>query len=222
MSSGQDWTTASAPGGIPKITSIFDFSAEALGQLKVWLEQSGLSLPQPSFQIPVITTSAFASISARHNQQILLEIDSANAIYWQMRYNANSTSTHKWEYLAGSPLYSKVDTSESTDSTSYVDLATVGPSGTIPRSGDYLVSYGVRFGDVNHWASVKFGSAATSDTDGINLLSSAAISGIGNSRLISKTGLSTSDVVKVQSRSNDGVSHPTSHRWLSIIPIRIS
>lgn len=44
MSEG-DWAKASAPGGTPKIDSIFDFSAEALGQLKVWLEQSGLNLP---------------------------------------------------------------------------------------------------------------------------------------------------------------------------------
>lgn len=43
--SEQDWTSASSPGATPKITSIFDFSAEALGQLKVWLEQSGLNLP---------------------------------------------------------------------------------------------------------------------------------------------------------------------------------
>lgn len=44
MSEG-DWAQASAPGQKPIIDSIFDFSAEALGQLKVWLEQSGLVLP---------------------------------------------------------------------------------------------------------------------------------------------------------------------------------
>lgn len=43
--SEQDWTSASAPGATPKINSIFDFSAEALGQLKVWLEQAGMNLP---------------------------------------------------------------------------------------------------------------------------------------------------------------------------------
>lgn len=32
--------TLTAPGGTPKITSIFDFSAEALGELRLWLEQN--------------------------------------------------------------------------------------------------------------------------------------------------------------------------------------
>lgn len=39
-----DFATFTAPGTTPKINSIFDFSAEALGQLKLWLEQSGLNI----------------------------------------------------------------------------------------------------------------------------------------------------------------------------------
>jgi len=45
MQQGADWANASQPGTTPKINSIFDFSAEALGQLKLWLEQQGLNLP---------------------------------------------------------------------------------------------------------------------------------------------------------------------------------
>lgn len=41
----QDFTTLTPPGTTPKINSLFDFSAEALGQLKFWLEQSGLNIP---------------------------------------------------------------------------------------------------------------------------------------------------------------------------------
>lgn len=40
-----DWVQASQPGTYPKINSIFDFSEEALGQLKLRLEQMGLNLP---------------------------------------------------------------------------------------------------------------------------------------------------------------------------------
>jgi hypothetical protein len=42
---GGDFPTLSPPGGTPKITSIFDFSAEALGQLRLWLEQNPPSVP---------------------------------------------------------------------------------------------------------------------------------------------------------------------------------
>lgn len=45
MQEGGDWANAAQPGTTPKINSIFDFSAEALGQLKLWLEQQGLNIP---------------------------------------------------------------------------------------------------------------------------------------------------------------------------------
>lgn len=41
--------TTIQPGLETKINSIFDFSPEALGQLKLWIEQSGLVLPITSF-----------------------------------------------------------------------------------------------------------------------------------------------------------------------------
>lgn len=45
MADSDSWINATSPGVTPKITSIYDFSAEALGQLKVWLEQAGLNIP---------------------------------------------------------------------------------------------------------------------------------------------------------------------------------
>lgn len=43
-SAGPDFTTLHPPGTAPKITSIFDFSTEALGELKLWIEQAGLAI----------------------------------------------------------------------------------------------------------------------------------------------------------------------------------
>lgn len=40
-----DFTSLTSPGTDPKITSIFDFSTEALGQMKLWLEQAGINIP---------------------------------------------------------------------------------------------------------------------------------------------------------------------------------
>jgi hypothetical protein len=43
--SERDFPTLRAPGGVPKIHSIFDFTAEALGQLRLWLEMNPPSIP---------------------------------------------------------------------------------------------------------------------------------------------------------------------------------
>lgn len=40
-----DWKNAGNPNEEAKITSIFDFSSEALGQLKLWFEQQGINVP---------------------------------------------------------------------------------------------------------------------------------------------------------------------------------
>jgi hypothetical protein len=57
---------------------------------------------------------------------------------WEFQYNAGSSNTDKWEFVGGSALYATVDTPEATASTSYTNLATVGPTLTAPRSGLYL------------------------------------------------------------------------------------
>lgn len=65
MSEG-DWASASAPGKRPQIDSIFDFTSEALGELKTWLEQSGLIVPATSIgsgsiaYVPTWTSSGVA------------------------------------------------------------------------------------------------------------------------------------------------------------------
>lgn len=156
--------------------------------------------------------------AARDGQQLFLDVDSSTT--WFLRYNGSAAS-NPWQYVAGPPLSSEVVASVSTSSTTYVDL-TGGPTVTIPRNGDYRISFGVRFHDVNHWAAPKFGSNSTSDDDGVNLISTSPISGISGTREIVKTGLSANDVVKLQYRSNDGGSHAVSHRFLHVTPISIS
>ena len=42
---GQDFATLTQPGNTPKITSLFDFSAEALEQFRFWLEQNPPNIP---------------------------------------------------------------------------------------------------------------------------------------------------------------------------------
>lgn len=69
-----------------------------------------------------------------------------NGTRWQFQYNAGSSSTYKWEFIGGAPVYVKVDTFE-TGTTAWggmQDLATVGPSFTCARAGDYSYVFTAR------------------------------------------------------------------------------
>jgi hypothetical protein len=61
-------------------------------------------------------------------------------------YNAAQT-TFKWEFVGGAPAYSAVETSQTTSERWIRRPATVGPSFTVPRAGDYLFRYNVDVGN---------------------------------------------------------------------------
>lgn len=71
-------------------------------------------------------------------QVIYYAADATNGVIWQLRYNANSVSIYKWEYIGGPPLVTESSPvgDESTASTTYVALSTP-TTLVIPLAGDY-------------------------------------------------------------------------------------
>jgi hypothetical protein len=127
--------------------------------------------------------------------------------------------------LGGKPLYASVETEEYFSSAAYVDLATVGPSLTLPVAGDYLLSWGVRFVAATTvgffwYAALKFGAAAAVDADAVEFGGPA--SGAGTPWLASVArnrrynGLAAGTVIKLQYRrvNADG---GAAKRWLSAV-----
>jgi len=74
-------------------------------------------------------------------QEIYYGADATNGIIWHLRYRSASSSTYKWEYIGGPSLTNYVVTDQTTTSNSIVDLATDGPSITVPVSGDYEINF---------------------------------------------------------------------------------
>jgi hypothetical protein len=96
---------------------------------------------------PVLNYGTTLPSSPYNGQEYTLVDSTTNPSYqWRFRYNANSTSTYKWEFVGGVPFSTTVATNQSTSSTSPVDLATVGPSFTLPRAGDYIFTWGAECG----------------------------------------------------------------------------
>lgn len=143
---------------------------------------------------------------------------------WVFRYNTGSANTDKWEFMGGAPATSEVLTGESTSSTSYVDLTTVGPSITVPRAGVYQVSLSAftfnNDGVASNFSTVKVGGAAAGDGNSLQHDVSGANKGLTNTRVLLLT-FAASDVAKVQYRVSAGIGSFL-NRNLSIVPIRVS
>ena len=73
-------------------------------------------------------------------QEIYYAADTTNGVIWHLRYRS-AGGTYKWEFIGGSALTSYIDTNQTTSSSTYGDLATAGPSITVPVNGEYEITY---------------------------------------------------------------------------------
>jgi opacity protein-like surface antigen len=100
----------------------------------------------------VLTVAQFAALTGPEGtkgtvapDEVYLEVDATNGIQWHLAYESGEP-TYKWRFLGGPPLQATVTASETTTATSPGDLATVGPSITLPRGGDYAADWSVALG----------------------------------------------------------------------------
>lgn len=173
---------------------------------------------------PNALTTTSLPASPVDGQVIFFQADSANGVVWQLRYNAGSGSAYKWEFVGGPPLVSEVAADETTTSGTYTDLATVGPSVTIPVGGDFQIhfltdGYYSSAGQVL-LTTVKLGAAAAADGDCIQQHVIVTSGEDTFCRTMKKTGLAAAAVLKVQYR-NGGVATHWLKRGLFVTPIRV-
>jgi hypothetical protein len=160
-----------------------------------------------------------------YDGQVYTLVDSTTTptYQWTFRYNAGSSSSFKWEFVGGAPVYAAVETAQTTGTTGgFVDLATVGPSFTLPRAGDYLFRY-----------SADAGNNGAGNTDIVGLIKNGGevdrmVQAIGVAlgqaammREIVLTGLAASDAFKLQYFTTGGTATYLRRR-LTVIPIRVS
>jgi hypothetical protein len=92
-------------------------------------------------------------------EAILVDSTSNPSYQWRFRWNAGSSSAYKWEFIGGTPATDYVDTAEAITAGvgGYGDVATVGPTFTAPRSGEYDVSIStwVSVGAANNWVGAS-------------------------------------------------------------------
>lgn len=164
-------------------------------------------------------------------QEVYFLADSANGVFWHLRYRAGSASAYKWEFLGGPEILVDggavtITTTGSNDGTYQV----TSPSKAItpPLSGDYMVEIGgvaqESLGSSNQsyeWAiSYAIGATAASDTD-------AAIAGIERNtrdlliRRKRKTALSNANALTLYAKAEAGNGGPATDMYIMLRPIRV-
>jgi hypothetical protein len=170
-------------------------------------------------------------------QEAILVDNVTNPSYqWRFRYNAQSSSAYRWEYVGGASMLQRVETDEGTTAVWPAWVPLSGPSLTIPRAGDYTISFGSR-------AYVVTPAAAGGQQAELGLVIAGAIvvtldyyGGSGGAASFSTTvavhqagstrrfGLAASTTIQLGYGSNATAS-PTAHfsgRFLEITPVRVA
>jgi hypothetical protein len=157
--------------------------------------------------------------------------DSTNGIVWTFRYRSASSSAYKWEFIGGSSLYNQVGTNnyngtkETYTSTSYGDLATVGPSVVVPFAGDYKCDYSVIAEHTGTSSNIRVWVTGDSSLTW-NFQDSQAFNGnqlnSTHGASITRVGVSAGATIKLQyAVSNAGVTSSFWNRRLYVTPVRI-
>jgi hypothetical protein len=154
-------------------------------------------------------------------EYILVNSLTAPTYSWRFRYVAGITDAYKWVFVGGAPLLSEIAVNE-TGTGAYGNLATVGPTITLPRAGNYLIGLGAHITNATGvgtptWMSFAIGAAAAVDADGINWDGAYQPA---LSRWLPKNGLAAGVALVAKYRSN-GTGHFRT-RWLAAQPVRVS
>jgi hypothetical protein len=148
----------------------------------------------------------------------------AEGIYWTLLYTGEAK--YPWAKVGGAPLFAEVLAAETTESTSYVNLSTMGPSLTVPLSGDYDVEIGFigvqlgGAGPIVSRMSYSVGAVGAADADRISQIVQPGTGNTNAARPRRKTdlGAATALVSKYNVSSGKG---EFINRWMRIDPVRV-
>jgi hypothetical protein len=167
----------------------------------------------------VLTVAQFSVLTPEDGDEVYLEVDATNGIMWHLRCVLGEP-TYKWRFLGGPEMYSEVATAEGSSNTSYVALATAGPSIALPRSGDYMVEIDRATNDpVSNSAYMSY------DIGGTGAVDADAVGGVGRGdggaiRKRRKAGLG-SVTLTAKYKVTGGGTVNFQNRYMAVTPVRV-
>lgn len=148
----------------------------------------------------------------------------AAGVYWLLLYTGEETLP--WAKLGGPPLREAVETDQSTESTTYANLTTTGPSLTTPLRGDYDVH--IEFNAyVNPAAanvaimSYAIGATAANDADRAEAITTAFLGGTTGGGTRRKKSLEASVAIVAKYKMGAKAAGHFRLRRISLDPVRV-
>jgi hypothetical protein len=147
-------------------------------------------------------------------------------VVWQLRYRSAAAGSYKWEFIGGAPLDAAIATQQLTTSATYADLATPGPSVTVPLAGDYDVQLEAAIqcpgGTTDVMMSYQIGATAAVDADHVHWYKIDASQAECNvAREMRKTALAAGTVLLCKYRRTVAGDGYFKDRRISIRPVRV-
>ena len=208
-------------GSVPVGTTYF--ATDSLGTFRT--DGSAWVLVQ-QMALPVVPGNLGLVPGPYDGQEVALIVDATNGIKWRFRYNSSSASVYKWEFVGGSALTASIDTQEAPVSTgAWSDAATVGPSITIPRAGQYrYIAEATGNGTANTSPSSQIGVVVGANTPANNDQSGVIGGNAGTKDMHTITRsprvYAISDNLRMRYKLTTDMQ--VSMRYLSIVPERVS
>lgn len=150
----------------------------------------------------------------------------AAEVVWHLKYRSAAAAPYKWLYLGGHALFSEVATDEFKTSVEYTDLATVGPSLTVPLAGKYrweIAGLARNEGGVatSGFMSAAFGAAAATDVNAAEGRNSRDGEGRALLRIREVTLAADTAVVAKYRTDNSSQGCWFANRTMRLTPIRV-
>lgn len=147
--------------------------------------------------------------------------DKTNGIIWSLEYDGEGS--FPWKVIGARYLWAEITTTEGTASTSYANLATVGPSITLPLKGDYDIEIGHRLfsgpAATDIFMSYAIGATAAVDADAVNQFGNGQNSNFMRPRR--KTALTAGAAIVAKYKTGAAGEAKWSNRWMRITPVRV-
>lgn len=174
--------------------------------------------------VPVVTALPGSPVDG---QEIYYAADAANGVLWRLRYNAGSASAYKWEFLGGPPLSASITTSETAPVGAFGNMATVGPTVSVPAGigGDYDVVVGCRMiaGGATGHMSYSIAGGTALDSTACTVAGPAGTMTVTTSKSTRNTGLAAVATSFVAKYRNSSGANPVNieNRFIEVRPVRV-
>jgi hypothetical protein len=177
----------------------------------------------PPFGGPTYGTTLPAS-PVDGQEHILVNSTSNPSYQWRFRYNQNSSSPYKWEFIGGAPAWTSESLPASTTSTSYINAGSISLTG--PRAGEYYIAITARIsnsGGGGTYLSHRVDASVGGDSTAVHAVYPVTLTPweLTTSRITRHNAITAGAVIALSFRATAGTAW-VYDRSLSLTPIRVS